>query len=46
MGERHGRECLSEREMEREEVVSWSGKKEEFGVDSKSLSRKCSYEVD
>lgn len=46
MGERPGREYLSEREMEREEVVSWIEKREEFGVDSKSPSRKCSYEVD
>lgn len=46
MGERRGHGYLSEREMEREEAVSWIEKKEEFGDDSKSRSRKCSYEVD
>lgn len=45
MAERPGREYLFEHKMERGEVVSSSEKKGEFGVGSKSPSRKCSFEV-
>lgn len=45
MAERPGLEYLFEHGMVREEVVSSSEKKEEFGVDLRSPSRKCSCEA-